>query len=71
MPGKLWKMVGKRTASDFLNLYKKSAINIIKASSLPEEELKDKIVVGEFIDRDRKEFTESLRDINKEKLINR
>lgn len=65
------KIVGKRTASDFLSLYKKSAINIIRASSLSEEELKDKIVVGEFIDRDRKEFTESLRKINMEQLRKR
>ena len=59
------KMVGKRTASDFLRLYKESSVNIKKAASMKEEELKDKIVIGEFADHEREEFTESLRKINK------
>jgi len=59
------KMVGKRTASDFLRLYKESSINIKKAASMKEEELENKIVIGEFVDKEREEFTEALRKINK------
>ena len=61
------KMVGKRTASDFLKLYKESSVPIKKAEKMSEEELKDKIVIGKFVDREMPEFTESLRKINKER----
>lgn len=59
------KMVGKRTASDFLRLYKESSINIKKAASMKTEELENKIIIGEFVDQEREEFTEALRKINK------
>lgn len=58
------KMVGKQRASDFLKFYKESSIAINRAASMKEEELKNKIVVGEFVDHDREEFTEALRKIN-------
>lgn len=64
-PVSFGKMVGMRRASDFLRLYKESSIHINKASSMNEDELKNKIVIGEFIDRERGEFTEELREINK------
>lgn len=59
------KMVGMGTASDFLKLYKGSSIYIQKAASMSEEELKDKIVVGEFVDFEKEELTEELRKLNK------
>lgn len=58
------KMVGMRTASEFLKLYKESAVHHQKASSMSEEELKDKIIIGEFVDREREEFTEALKKMN-------
>lgn len=64
-PVSFGKMVKKRTASDFLRLYKASSIHLKKAASMEEEELKDKIVIGEFVDQEREEFTEALRKINK------
>jgi 2-oxoglutarate ferredoxin oxidoreductase subunit beta len=59
------KMVRMRTASDFLRQYKESSVLISKASSMSEEELKGKIVIGEFVDREREEFTEALKKLNK------
>ena len=64
-PVSFGKMVGKRKASDFLKEYKESSIHIKKASSMKEEELKGKIIVGEYIDREKEEFTTILRKLNK------
>lgn len=64
-PVSFGKMVKKRTASDFLRSYRESSVHVKKAASMKEEELKEKIVIGEFIDREREEFTEALRKINK------
>ena len=59
------KMVGMRTASDFLRLYKETSVNVKKAALMKEEELENKIIIGEFVDKEREEFTEALRNINK------
>jgi len=59
------KIVGMHTASDFLRLYKETSVNVKKAASMKEEELKDKIVIGEFVNKEREEFTKALRKINK------
>lgn len=64
-PVSFGKMIKKRTASDFLRWYKESSVHVKKAASMTEEELKDKIVIGEFVDKEREEFTEALRKINK------
>lgn len=64
-PVSFGKMVNKRTASEFLRLYKESSININKAATMKEKELKDKIIIGEFIDIEKEEFTEVLRKLNK------
>jgi len=62
------KVIGKRTASEFLKGYKEDAINIQKAVSMKKEDLKGKIIVGEFIDEEREEYTEALRRINGNRL---
>lgn len=62
------KMIGKRRASDFLKIYKEKSVPLAKAEKMSEEELRDKIVIGKFVDRDRQEFTESLRKLNKERI---
>jgi len=59
------KMIGKHSASDFLRVYQECSINVKKAASMKAEELKNKIIVGEFVDQDREEFTEALNKINK------
>lgn len=58
------KVVGRQRASDFLRLYKETSVHIKKATSMRKEELKDKIVIGEFVDQEKEEFTEALRKIN-------
>jgi 2-oxoglutarate ferredoxin oxidoreductase subunit beta len=58
------KLMGMRTGSDFLRLYRDNSIRIKKAQELSEEELKGKIVVGKLVERDEEEFTEKLYRIN-------
>ena len=65
------KIVGMRTASDFLRLYKETSVNVKKTALMKEEELENKIIIGEFIDKEREEFTEALRNINKRLFINK
>ena len=62
------KGIGMRTAPDFLRFYKDSSMVVEKARDMSEEQLKDKIVVGKFVDRDMPEFTESLRELNRRVL---
>ncbi len=62
------RRMGMRTGQDFLNYFKEKAIRIEKAKNMTEEELEDRIVIGKFVDRDRKEFTEILRGINRERM---
>lgn len=62
------KFVGKRTATDFLKSYKENAIHLNKASSMNKEDLKDRIIIGEFVDLKREEYTSALRRINEKRL---
>ena len=59
------KMVEMRTASDFLRSYRESSLPISKAERIDEEGRKGRIVVGTFVNRDRTEFSESLRELNR------
>jgi 2-oxoglutarate ferredoxin oxidoreductase subunit beta len=58
------KLVNMRKASDFLNLYKDCSVNVKKARDMNDEELKEKIIVGKLIERNREEFVSTLRRIN-------
>ena len=40
------------------------SVKIEKAKNMSEKELQDRIIIGEFVKRDREEFTENLRKIN-------
>ena len=48
--------------------YKEKSISVAKARELSEEELKGKIVVGTLVDKDREEFTQKLRDIQRQAM---
>ncbi len=61
------KMLGKRSASDFLQIYKEMSVFVTKAEKMSVDELNGKIVIGKFVDHDRPEFTESLRKLNQER----
>jgi 2-oxoglutarate ferredoxin oxidoreductase subunit beta len=63
------RRMGMRTGQDFLNHFKEKAVRIEKAKNMTEEELEDRIVIGKFVDKDRKEFTEILRGINRERMV--
>jgi len=58
------KNVGMRSAVDFLRFFKENTVRLKKAAQMPPEKLEDKIVIGTFVDRDRKEFTENLKELN-------
>ncbi len=62
------RRVGMRDGQDFLNMFKEKAIRIEKAKKLSEDELKDKIVIGKLVDREREEFTDMLRKLNTEMI---
>lgn len=51
------------TAVDLLKTFKEKAVPVEKASSMKPEELKDKIVVGEFVSKTEPEFAASLHEL--------
>jgi len=58
------RRVGLRDGVAFMQYFKENSVGLKKAASMSEDELEGKIVVGKLIERDRIEFTESLRRIN-------
>lgn len=58
------RRVGLRDGPAFMEHFKKNSVRISRAKNMSEEELEKKIVVGKLVERDRIEFTESLRRIN-------
>jgi 2-oxoglutarate ferredoxin oxidoreductase subunit beta len=62
------RRVGMREGQDFLNMFKEKAVKIEKAKDMSEEELEDRIVIGKFVDREREEFTDSLKRLNQERI---
>jgi 2-oxoglutarate ferredoxin oxidoreductase subunit beta len=53
-------------AVDMLKYYKKNSINIKKSKDLDKEALKEKIVVGEFVDIEKPELASELIRLKKE-----
>ena len=49
-----------RSAVEVLKYIRDHSIHIKKAENLPEEELRGKIVIGEFLDIEKPEFIESM-----------
>jgi len=58
------RRVGLRDGVAFMQYFKENSVGCKKAASMSEGELEGKIVVGKLIERDRIEFSESLRRIN-------
>ena len=58
------RRVGLRDGVAFMEYFKENSVSANKARNLSEQELEGKIVVGKLIERDRIEFTESLRRVN-------
>ena len=59
------RRVGLRDGVAFMEHFKENSVSVNKARNLSEKELEGKIVVGKLIERDRTEFTESLRRVNR------
>jgi 2-oxoglutarate ferredoxin oxidoreductase subunit beta len=60
------KRVGKKQGIDFLREYRDLSVTVNRAEKMSEEELEGKIVIGEFVDEDKPEYTERLRKMNGE-----
>lgn len=58
------RRVGLRDGVAFMEYFKKNSVGIGTAENMSQQELEGKIVVGKLVERDRIEFTESLRRIN-------
>jgi len=58
------RRVGLRDGVAFMEHFKENSVSVAKARDMSEQELEGKIVVGKLVERDRIEFTESLRRIN-------
>ena len=58
------RRVGLRDGLAFMEYFKDNSVPVERAANMSEEELEGKIVVGKLVERDRAEFTESLRRIN-------
>ncbi len=58
------RRVGLRDGVAFMEYFKENSVSVAKARSMGEDELEGKIVVGKLVERDRIEFTDSLRQIN-------
>ena len=58
------RRVGLRDGAAFMDYFKANSIRLDKARNMSEQELERRIVVGKLVERERLEFTESLRRIN-------
>ena len=63
-PTSYGRRIGWRKGEDFLNYFKEKAVHVDKAKDMSEEELEDKYVIGKLVERDREEYTLSLRKLN-------
>jgi 2-oxoglutarate ferredoxin oxidoreductase subunit beta len=62
------RKIGMREGQDYLNMFKDKMIKIEKTKDMSDEELEDRIVIGKFVDRERTEFTDSLRKLNEGRI---
>ena len=60
------RRVGKRSGTEALLEYKETSVRIHEASEMSPEDLEAKITVGKLVERDKDEFTENLRNLNRE-----
>jgi 2-oxoglutarate ferredoxin oxidoreductase subunit beta len=63
-PVSFGRRVGLRDGVAFMEHFKENSVSVEKARGMSEEELEGKIVVGKLVERERIEFSESLRQIN-------
>ena len=56
-----------KTPAQMFNFLKESSVNLRKAEKMSQEELKDKIIVGEFINETNPEYTDNIQELIKNK----
>jgi 2-oxoglutarate ferredoxin oxidoreductase subunit beta len=66
-PVSFGKGAGMKDAVAALEHFRDTSIHVEDARGLSEEELDGKIVVGKLVERDRREFTECLAEVNRER----
>ena len=64
-PTSYGKRVGMREGIDQLKDFRDNSIDIKKTAQLKDDEIENKFIVGKFAERNRIEFTENLRNINR------
>jgi 2-oxoglutarate ferredoxin oxidoreductase subunit beta len=64
-PTSYGRRVGMRKGEDHLKWFKENSIRMEKAKDMSEDELEGKLLIGKLVERDREEFTVSLRNLNK------
>ncbi|MFH1893749.1 MAG: thiamine pyrophosphate-dependent enzyme [Candidatus Zixiibacteriota bacterium] len=69
-PENYGRRVGLRNGTSFLKKFKEQSVNISKAQTMSDDELQDKIVVGELCDQSRPEFVTELHRLTKEQVEN-
>jgi len=69
-PVSFGRRVGLRDGVAFMEHFKEISVPVKKAKKMSEKELEGKIVVGTLVERDRIDFTETLREINEGVAIN-
>lgn len=63
-PTSYGRRINQRRGSDTLQEYKESSVRIKDASNMNPDELKDKIIIGKLVEKDKTEFTEEIRNLN-------
>lgn len=58
------RRVGLQDGLAFMEYFKENSVPVAQAANMSEQELDGKIVVGKLVERDRIEFTDTLRQIN-------
>jgi 2-oxoglutarate ferredoxin oxidoreductase subunit beta len=69
-PENFGRRIGLHNGTDFLKRFKEQSVRIAKAREMSEEELQNKIVVGQFCDRDRPEFVSKLYQLKDQQVRN-
>ncbi len=65
-PTAFGRRVGLKTAADMLRWFKENSVPLKRAEKMAEEELRAKIIVGEFVHRERPTFTEMVYEVLQE-----
>ncbi len=69
-PENYGRRIGLHHGTDFLKRFKEQSVRIAKAREMSEEELQDRIVIGELCDRERPEFVSQLYQLTGQQVRN-